>query len=138
MTPAQIELVQESWARTAPLGEVAAALFYERLFALEPGLRPVVGADLPAQRRRLLAMIAYAVKGLNRIEALRPGLEELGRRHAACGVRDEHYAAVAKALLWTLGRTLGGAFTAEVEQAWASAYALLAAGVKQMPLRQAA
>lgn len=138
MTPGQIELVQESWARAAPLGEVAAQLFYERLFALAPGLRPALGANLPAQRRKLLAMIGYAVKGLNRIEALRPGLEELGRRHAALGVGDEHYGAVAKALLWTLGKALGGAFTAEVEQAWASAYALLAAGVRRAPLRQAA
>jgi hemoglobin-like flavoprotein len=85
-----------------------------------------------------MSMISFAVKGLNRVEALLPGLRALGQRHAAYGVRDEHYATVGEALLWTLREGLGEAFSAEVEQAWSSAYAVLAATMKQAPDRLAA
>jgi hemoglobin-like flavoprotein len=41
------------------------------------------------------------------------------------GVEDRHYATVGEALLWTLEQGLGKDFTAEVREAWASAYGLL-------------
>ncbi len=138
MTPTQIELVQESWARAAPQAQALAALFYERLFALDPALRPLFRGDMAAQGRKLTTMISYAVRGLNRIEALQPGLEALGQRHAGYGIREDHYATVGEALLATLRQGLGEAFTDEIRQAWASAYATLAAAMKPAPLRQAA
>lgn len=138
MTPRQIEIVQETWASVAPIAEKAAALFYDRLFKLDPKLRPLFRGDMQAQGRKLVTMIAYAVKGLNRIEALRPGLEALGSRHAGYGVPDEHYATVGETLLWTLRQGLGEAFTAEAEQAWASAYGALASMMKQAPRQMAA
>jgi hemoglobin-like flavoprotein len=138
MTPKQIELVQATWAQLAPVADAASRLFYYRLFTLDPSLKALFRGDMDAQGRKLMAMISFAVKGLNRVEALLPGLQALGQRHVAYGVRDEHYATVGEALLETLREGLGEAFTAEVEQAWASAYALLAAGVKPAPIKQAA
>ena len=35
----QIELVQSSFARVEPIADTAAALFYTRLFELDPSLR---------------------------------------------------------------------------------------------------
>lgn len=136
MTPRQIELVQETWARAAP--RALAPLFYERLFAQDPALRPLFEGDMAAQGRKLAMMISYAVRGLNRVEALQPGLEALGRRHTGYGVRQEHYATFGEALLWTLREALGDAFTDEARQAWASAYAALASAMRPEPLRQAA
>jgi hemoglobin-like flavoprotein len=49
-----------------------------------------------------------------------------GRRHVGYGVRDGHYEAVGKALLWTFETTLKGAFTSEVREAWVAAYSWLA------------
>ena len=46
-------------------------------------------------------------------------------------MRDEHYQAVGQALLWTLGKGLGKAFTPETERAWAGAYDVLASTMKQ-------
>jgi hemoglobin-like flavoprotein len=131
MRPRQIELVQESWAKIAPIVDTAAQVFYERLFALDPALRPMFKGDLAAQAWKLSTMISFAVKGLNRVEALKPGLLALGARHADFGVRDEHYQTVGQALLWTLGKGLGEAFTPETARAWASAYDLLASTMKQ-------
>jgi hemoglobin-like flavoprotein len=138
MTPKQIELVQATWAQLAPVADAASRLFYYRLFTLDPSLKALFRGDMDAQGRKLMAMISFAVKGLNRVEALLPGLQALGQRHVGYGVRDEHYATVGEALLGTLREGLGEAFTAEVEQAWVSAYALLAAGVKPAPIKQAA
>jgi hemoglobin-like flavoprotein len=138
MTPKQIELVQATWAQLAPVADAASKLFYYRLFTLDPSLKALFRGDMDAQGRKLMAMISFAVKGLNRVEALLPGLQALGQRHVGYGVRDEHYATVGEALLGTLREGLGEAFTAEVEQAWVSAYALLAAGVKPAPIKQAA
>ena len=70
--------------------------------------------------------IAVVVAGLDKLDTLVPAVQALGRRHAAYGVRDGHYATVAAALLWTLEQGLGAAFTPAVRQAWATAYGLLA------------
>jgi hemoglobin-like flavoprotein len=126
MTPVQIELVQASWARVQPIAEPAAEMFYNRLFALDPSLRPLFRGEMKEQGRKLMSMIAFAVNGLRRLEALVPGVQALGRRHAGYGVRDEHYATVGSALLWTLEQGLGSAFTPQVREAWAAAYNLLA------------
>ena len=57
---------------------------------------------------------------LNRLDALVPVVEDLGRRHAGYGVKDEHYDSVGAALLWTLERGLGKAWTPQVAEASAT------------------
>jgi hemoglobin-like flavoprotein len=130
MTPNQIEMVQRSWNQVLPIAEAAAQMFYDRLFTLDPSLRSLFRGDMKEQGRKLMTMIGFAVKGLTRLEQLVPGVQALGRRHAGYGVRDEHYATVAAALLWTLEQGLGEAFTAEVRDAWTTAYGLLANTMK--------
>jgi hemoglobin-like flavoprotein len=130
MTPNQIELVQRSWSQVQPIAETAAQMFYERLFTLDPSLRFLFRGDMKEQGQKLMAMIGFAVKGLTRLEQLVPGVQALGRRHAGYGVRDEHYATVAAALLWTLEQGLGQAFTVEVRDAWTAAYGVLANTMK--------
>lgn len=126
MTPRQVELVQQSWAKVEPISEAAGKLFYGKLFELDPALRGMFRGDLGEQSRKLMSMISFAVRGLTRLEAIVPGVQALGRRHAGYGVQDRHYNTVAIALLWTLGQGLGEEFTAEVREAWATAYAILA------------
>ena len=126
MTSRQIQLIQESFALVAPSADSVATSFYERLFELDPALRSLFPPDLTEQRRKLMQMLTVAVGMLNRPEALIPVLESLGRRHAGYGVRDEHYDTVGAALLWTLERGLGAAFTNEVRTAWTTLYKLVA------------
>jgi hemoglobin-like flavoprotein len=77
-----------------------------------------------------MQMLTAAVKGLDRLEQLVPVVEDLGRRHATYGVEDRHYDTVASALLWTLEKGLGDAFTPETKQAWTTVYGLLATTMK--------
>ena len=131
MTPESKRLVRMSWDRVEPVGEVAAALFYGRLFELDPSLRRMFRGDLAEQGRKLMQMLSVAVRGLERLDRLVPAVEVLGRRHGAYGVQDGHYETVAQALLWTLERALGGAFTPAVRAAWSDAFWLLAEVMKR-------
>jgi hemoglobin-like flavoprotein len=126
MTPEQTHLVQRSFEQAQPQAEAVATLFYDRLFHLDPALRPLFQGDIAEQRRKLMAMLHIAVHDLDRIEEILPALRELGRRHAEYGVRDSHYDTVGEALLWTLRQTLNAEFIPEVESAWRAVYHLLA------------
>lgn len=130
MTPAEIALVKDSFRKLAPIADQAAALFYARLFELDPSLRALFHGDMAEQGRKLMHMIGLAVGGLDRLEELVPAVRQLGLRHAAYHVRDEHYETVGEALLWTLGRGLGPAFTPELQAAWAKTYWTLAETMK--------
>jgi len=127
MTPQQINDVRRTWAMVAPIGEMPAVLFYERLFAIAPETRQLFRrTDMAAQRATLMGTLAPVVKGLDELERLVPAVESPGRRHAGYGVVTEHYASVGAALVWTLGQGLGDEFTAEVRDAWTTAYGILA------------
>lgn len=125
MTPNQIKLVQTSFAQVVPIAATAADLFYGRLFEIAPHLRPMFPEDLTEQKRKLMAMLGTAVGGLNHLDTLVRTVQALGRRHAGYGVKAEHYVPVGKALLWTLEKGLGEAFTPEVKDAWATTYIVL-------------
>ena len=51
MTPEQIADVRSSFAAIRPISAKAAALFYTRLFQLDPSLRPMFARDLQEQGR---------------------------------------------------------------------------------------
>lgn len=131
MTPRQKELVQTSWAKVVPIAETAASLFYGRLFEIDPSLRPLFTSDIKEQGKKLMQMITIAVKGLDDLNALVPAVQALGKRHTGYGVKDEHYATVAAALLWTLEKGLGTDWNDEVRDAWVAVYTVLADTMKQ-------
>jgi len=131
MTPKQKQLVQNSWEKVLPISEAAATLFYGRLFELDPSTRPLFKhTNMPEQRKKLMHVIGVAVNGLSMLDQLIPTVRNLGRRHVAYGVSDEHYTSVGKALIWTLEQGLGADFTPEVKEAWTTVYGLLAETMK--------
>lgn len=127
MTPSQIEIVNKTWRQVLALGDEAAKLFYDRLFEIDPAVRPLFTADnMPEQRKKLMLMLGAAVAGLEDLHALVPVLQDLGRRHVGYGVTEDQYDSVGAALLWTLERGLGEAWNEDVSEAWAAVYALVA------------
>jgi hemoglobin-like flavoprotein len=126
-TERDLMLVRESFDRVVPIAGVAADMFYERLFYMAPSLRRLFPADMRDQKRKLMVMLASAVQGLANLDMLVPVLTQLGARHAIYGVTDEHYKVAGEALIWTLERGLGNAFTPDVERAWVRVYRLMAA-----------
>lgn len=125
LTPAQIADVQRTWEQCVPIADTAANLFYDRLFELDPKLRALFPTDLTAQKQKLMTMITTAVRSLGDLDALVPVLQSLGRRHVGYGVKEEHYPTVGAALLDTLAKGLGPAFTPTVKESWTAVYGVL-------------
>ena len=131
MTPEQIRLVQDSFAKVRPIAGTAADLFYGRLFAIAPQVRPLFPDDMAEQKTKLMAMLGLAVANLNHPDTVVPALQDLGRKHVAYGTQAAHYAPVGEALLWTLEQGLGADFTPEVRAAWVETYTLVAGVMKE-------
>ncbi len=130
MNAHQIELVQTSFAQVEPIAVVAADLFYTRLFELDPNLKAMFHGDMTEQGKKLMTMLSVAVTNLTKPDVVLPALKMLGQRHAGYGVTESHYETVGTALLWTLEKGLGEAFTAEVREAWGAVYTLVADTMK--------
>src|SRR3954449_8979033 len=125
LTSHQKAVVRESFGRLAPICLAVADLFYDRLFALDPSLRPLFSGDMIEQRRKLTTMLAVAVDNLDRVQRIVPAVAALGQRHVAYGVQPEHYDTVGEAFVWSLERCLGPDFNAEAREAWAAMYLLI-------------
>ena len=125
MTPEQITLVQQSFSKVAPISETASQLFYDRLFEVAPSVRAMFPEDITEQRKKLMGMLAVVVNGLSNLEAILPAASALATRHVSYGAKPEHYPVVGSALLWTLEKGLGDAWTPELAEAWSAAYGTL-------------
>ncbi len=122
MTPKDVDLVQSSFAKIAPIDDETGELFYERLFEIAPDLRPLFRGDMDEQGRMFMSMLTVAVDGLNAFDSIEPAPRDLAIRHAGYGVKAEHFALVGAALIWILEQSLGADFSDEVRGAWLSVY----------------
>lgn len=125
MTPSEIDLVQDSFAKVVPIKDTAAELFYARLFEIAPEVKPMFKGDMAEQGAKLMTTLGAVVNGLKNLDAIVPVAEKLAVAHVDYGVKAEHYAPVGAALLDTLEKGLGDAFTADTKAAWTTAYGTL-------------
>jgi hemoglobin-like flavoprotein len=130
LTAAEIGLVRASFDRIS-VGLRFSQKFYARLFEIAPELRALFPADLSAQMRKLMDMLASLVEKLDRPHELALTLEALGAQHRDYGVRPEHFAPVGRALLETLDGELGPCFDDATRRAWVALYALATAWMQQ-------
>jgi hemoglobin-like flavoprotein len=141
MTPEQVKIVRLTFAQAMNRKIEVGMIFYERLFAIAPDTKILFKGDIEEQSRKLMDTLAIAIGNLRDTPALVGMLEALAHRHVTYGVREEHYAKVGEALLWTLEKVFGAAFTGEVRNAWATLYGIVAktmlkATADTMPARQ--
>jgi hemoglobin-like flavoprotein len=121
-----IAILENTFAEFARGREEAAGQFYERLFALDPSLRPLFASvQMRMQQAKLMAALGVVIASLRELEKVVPVLEALARRHVAYGVEERHYETVGTALIQTLAATFGPRFTPEVRAAWTGAYDLV-------------
>jgi nitric oxide dioxygenase len=125
VTPQQVKPVQNSFAKVAPIAPQAATLFYDRLFEIEPRLKPLFRGDLDEQKKKLMQMLTVVVNGLDRLETILPAASLLAKKHVGYGVTARDYEPVGAALLWTLETGLGDGWTRDVSAAWSEAYTTL-------------
>ena len=79
MTPEQVNLVQQSFAKVAPISEQAAVLFYDRLFEVAPSVKAMFPADMTEQRKKLMGTLAVVVNGLSNLGSVLPAASALGK-----------------------------------------------------------
>ncbi|GAA2403188.1 FAD-binding oxidoreductase [Actinomadura vinacea] len=115
-------IIKESFTWLEPIADDAIAYFYGRLFAAEPRLRALFPPAMDLQRDRLFRALTAIVWSMDNPGALADRLGRLGRDHRRYGVLPEHYPAVGAALIATLRRFGGAAWTPEAEAAWTAAY----------------
>lgn len=127
----QKDLIQETFAMVAPISEKAAEIFYGKLFEMDPSLKSLFKGDMKEQGRKLMSMIATAVKGLDKPASIIGAVQDLGKRHVGYGVKDTHYDTVGAALLYTLEAGLGEHWNEEVKEAWVAVYTDLADTMKK-------
>ena len=122
-----LEALETSFDLIAPRGDELMDVFYARLFAAAPAVKPLfAGTDLKKQKGMLLATLVLLRKSLRNLEAIVPKLRELGARHVAYGARPEHYPVVGEVLIASMAEIAGTAWTDEYEQAWSTAFGIVA------------
>jgi nitric oxide dioxygenase len=122
LSGSQIRAIRASWARAAAAPDMAARLFYGRLFRLAPEARALFGPDIESQGRKLLDTLSFVVAHLDDAEPLRHEAAALARRHVGYGVTADQYDTVGDSLLWMLEHILGPAFDETTREAWTAAY----------------
>lgn len=138
MTPEKVKMVQDSFAKVAPIADKAADIFYDRLFEVAPDVRPMFPADMSRQKEVLMQTLGTAVQNLHQVEEILPVVKELGVRHVGYGVKDEHYDTVGGALLYTLEKGLGDDWNDELKEAWTETYGTVAGVMKSAAAEAAA
>jgi hemoglobin-like flavoprotein len=137
MSPETQRLVRESWSQFEPVAVQSAEFFYQKLFELDPEAeRLFARTNMQAQGRKVMQMFADIVRLLDQPESLVSEVADLGRRHVHYGVHDSQYDSVGTALLWTLERGLGPAFTDDVRDAWTEAYLLVSTVARRATTRE--
>ena len=74
----QINLVRTTWVKLVPIADQAAGLFYDRLFEIDPLVRPLFTGDMKEQGKLLMAMIDTAVQSLDDLDSIVPAVHTTG------------------------------------------------------------
>jgi nitric oxide dioxygenase len=132
LSPATLAIVRATAPAIRAHGLAITTRMYERLFAdgrvkaLFEAAAATRGAGPHEQPKRLAAAILAYAEHVDRPEALAPAIALMAARHVETGVRPEHYALVAAALLPAIRDVLGEAATDPMLDAWSDAYGFLA------------
>ena len=137
MTPEQIELVQRSFTQVIRDADETAALFYRRLFEIDPSRKALFKGDMKRQGKMLMDTLNIVVSQLHSASAVQPSLEALARRHIGYGVEVKDFTTVGTALLWAIEAMMGNDFTSDTRKAWMAAYSHVA-GIMRQAMQAAA
>jgi len=138
-----LKALETSFDFVVPRGDELVDVFYARLFAAAPAVKPLfAGTDLKKQKTMLLGTLVLLRKSLRDLDAIVPKLRELGARHVAYGAQPEHYPVVGEVLIASMAEIAGEAWRPEYERAWGEAFAIVAGamieGAESVAMEEAA
>lgn len=130
MTADQKELVKATVPVLKECGVALTAHFYNRMLTQNPELKHVFNSANQVNNRQqtalAMAVLAYA-ENIENPCVLMPVIDSIAQKHVSLNIRSEHYAIVGKHLLASISEVLEDAATPALIDAWAAAYAQLAA-----------
>jgi methyl-accepting chemotaxis protein len=137
-----VEALETSFDLVAPRGDELMNVFYARLFAAAPTVRPLFPRGMETQKKMLLSALVLLRRSLRNLDEIVPTLHDLGARHVAYGARPEYYPVVGAALIEAMAEIAGPDWSPEYEQAWSAAFDVVAgamlAGAAEAELAAAA
>jgi NAD(P)H-flavin reductase/hemoglobin-like flavoprotein len=119
-------VLRESWALVSDVSDKVASEFYGMLFSRHPAVRAMFPAMMDAQRDRLLNALTYVVLHVDDLETVTAYLRDLAKDHRKFDVRPEHYPVVGRCLVASMRANAGDAWKPEYDEAWLTAYDLIA------------
>jgi hemoglobin-like flavoprotein len=126
MTSTQHQVLLDCWHELGASSDRAAQLFFDHLRTLDAECWQLFAGDGHADPSVTFQRMVSEIIALHEDPRdLVVRAAELGRRHAAFGVRDTDYRSVHDALLWALEQTTPTLARADVRVAWNEAFALL-------------
>jgi hemoglobin-like flavoprotein len=99
MTADELALIRTTFARLRRSKMSFGRLFYDRLFAIAPDVRPLFKDNLDAQVHKLMDSLAVIIGAADSGPTLASILQNLAVRHVAYGVHNKHYDKLGEALL---------------------------------------
>ncbi len=137
-----LEALETSFDLVAARGDELMDVFYSRLFAAAPAVRPLFPANMARQKTMLLGALVLLRKSLRNLDAIEPTLRNLGARHVGYGAEPEHYPVVGSTLIASMAAIAGDDWEPEYEAAWSVAFELVAgamlAGAEEAALKAVA
>ena len=125
MTTEQKDIIKNNWQKVSALDDAAVgSLFYNKLFELAPHVRGLFSRSVPEQSKKLMAMLHYMVRNIDKPGELSETISALAQRHVKYKVEAYQYAVVGTALFWTLSRGLGTDWNSDAEEAWVAFYSI--------------
>lgn len=91
-TPDKIKTVLDSFDRVFPVKEELAQSFYQTLFDMVPGARPMFPEDMTSRRLKLSDTLSYTVRNHHRQEVVDETIVGRALRHIKYGALPEHFA----------------------------------------------
>ncbi len=131
LTDRQKALVRDSFFRAMELHNPWDTRFYDHFFRRAPHLRKLFRDDIAGQEMRFMTTLKVIVDNLEQDGALKPRYAELGREHAAIGVRPQDFSVMEDALMDSLRDLLKDDFTSETEDAWRLLYRQVAGELQE-------
>jgi hemoglobin-like flavoprotein len=101
---------------------------YARLFE-DPAIKALFDQAAQTsgeQPRRLAGAILAFARNVDNLDAIKPAVETIARRHVTTHIKPDHYPAVAAALLPAIKDVLGDGVDEKTLTAWGEAYWFLA------------
>jgi len=122
---ALIARLRASFEQLRPDGSRLGEVFYSKLFAVAPHLRPLFRSDPGQQATKLIASLDTIVRNLSAPVDNAAMIRAMGERHAGYGARPEHYELVVGLLIESIREVLGAAADARVLEEWGTALRLV-------------